>query len=150
LASLRERCDRIIAFPHWGPNMVAEPAPWQLSRASELQEAGAVLVAGHSAHVFHGVGWSPAGPVLTDLGDALDDYRVDPVLRNDLGVLAIWRPGENEEELELVGLKLEFCHTGVAREMDAEWIAARLNSACAELGTRVERVAEYRFRIRPG
>jgi hypothetical protein len=34
--------------------------------------------------------------------------------------------------------------------MDAEWIAARLNSACAQLGTRVERVAEYRFRIRPG
>ena len=49
-----------------------------------------------------------------------------------------------------MGLKLEFCHTGVAREMDAEWIAARLNSACAELGTRVERVAEYRFSIRPG
>ena len=44
-----------------------------------------------------------------------------------------------------MGLKLEFCHTGVARERDAEWIAARLNNACAELGTRVERVAESRF-----
>ena len=140
----------MIVYPHWGPNMSTSPASWQRRAAAALQDAGASLVAGHSAHVFHGIEWGEGGAVLYDLGDALDDYRVDPVLRNDLGVLAIWRPGENEEELELVGLKLEFCHTGVAREMDAEWIAARLNSACAELGTRVERVAEYRFRIRPG
>jgi hypothetical protein len=33
--------------------------------------------------------------------------------------------------------------------MDAEWIAVRLDRACAELGTRVERVDEYRFRIGP-
>jgi poly-gamma-glutamate capsule biosynthesis protein CapA/YwtB (metallophosphatase superfamily) len=147
LASLRERCDRIIAFPHWGPNMVAEPAPWQLSRASELQEAGAELVAGHSAHVFHGVGWSPAGPVLTDLGDALDDYRVDPVLRNDLGVLAIWEVGAERNALQLVGLKLEYCRTELARGADAEWTAARLKRACSALGTAVERLEEARFRV---
>jgi poly-gamma-glutamate capsule biosynthesis protein CapA/YwtB (metallophosphatase superfamily) len=147
LASLRERCDRIIAFPHWGPNMVAEPAAWQLSRAAELQEAGADLVAGHSAHVFHGVGWSPAGPVLTDLGDALDDYRVDPVLRNDLGVLAIWEVGGERDGLKLVGLKLDYCRTGLARGADAEWIAARLQRACSKLGTAVERLEEARFRV---
>ena len=89
LASLRDRCDRIIAFPHWGPNMVAESAPAAQPR-QRAAGGGAELVA---AHVFHGVGWSAAGPVLTDLGDALDDYRVDPVLRNDLGVLAIWEVG---------------------------------------------------------
>jgi poly-gamma-glutamate synthesis protein (capsule biosynthesis protein) len=150
LAKLSDACELMIVYPHWGPNMSTSPASWQRRAAAALQDAGASLVAGHSAHVFHGIEWGEGGAVLYDLGDALDDYRVDPVLRNDLGVLAIWRPGENEEELELVGLKLEFCHTGVAREMDAEWIAARLNSACAELGTRVERVAEYRFRIRPG
>jgi poly-gamma-glutamate capsule biosynthesis protein CapA/YwtB (metallophosphatase superfamily) len=150
LASLRECCDRIIAFPHWGPNMVAEPAPWQRSRASELQGAGADLVAGHSAHVFHGVGWSPAGPVLTDLGDALDDYRVDPVLRNDLGVLAIWEVAGERDELRLVGLKLDYCHTNLARGGDADWIAARLQRACSALGTVMERENESRFRVRAG
>jgi poly-gamma-glutamate synthesis protein (capsule biosynthesis protein) len=85
--------------------------------------------------------------VLSDLGDALDDYRVDPILRNDLGVLVIWRPDAGEEELELVGLKLEFCRTEVARGGDAEWIARRLESACEKLGTRVERLAEARFRL---
>jgi poly-gamma-glutamate synthesis protein (capsule biosynthesis protein) len=150
LASLDEGCDRVIAFPHWGPNMVSEPAHWQLSRAAELQEAGADLVAGHSAHIFHGVGWRDAGPVLTDLGDALDDYRVDPVLRNDLGVLAIWEAGGERDELQLVGLKLDYCHTRLARGADAEWIAGRLQRACSALGTVVERLEESRFRVTPG
>ncbi len=147
LESLSKRCDRVIASPHWGPNMAPEPAPWQLRRATELQEAGADLVAGHSAHVFHGVGSSAAGPVLTDLGDALDDYRVDPVLRNDLGLLAIWDVGSERDQLALVGLKLDYCRTGLARGADAEWIAARLEQACPRLGTAVERWGEARFRV---
>jgi poly-gamma-glutamate capsule biosynthesis protein CapA/YwtB (metallophosphatase superfamily) len=149
VAETAAACDAVIAFPHWGPNMNDSPMPWQLRVASELQAAGAALVAGHSAHVFHGVGWTDRGPVLTDLGDALDDYRIDPVLRNDLGVLAIWTPGARDEQLELVGLKLDFCRTGLATERDADWIATRLARACAPLGTRPERLAEGRFRIRP-
>src|SRR5262245_27254072 len=144
---LRQGCDRVIAFPHWGPNMNPTPARWQLRVAALLQEAGADLVAGHSAHVFHGIAWGERGPVLTDLGDALDDYRVDPVLRNDLGVLAIWRPGAGEEELELVGLKLDFCHTDLAHGADADWIADRLVTACGQLGTDIQQVADGRFRV---
>jgi hypothetical protein len=146
LARLRAECDLVVAFPHWGPNMTTQPAPWQRKAAEEMQQAGADLVAGHSAHVFHGVAWAEPGPLLFDLGDALDDYAVDPVLRNDLGVMALWRPGE----LELVGLALDFCHTRLAEGPEAEWIAARLERACGELGTRVERTAEQRFAISPG
>jgi poly-gamma-glutamate capsule biosynthesis protein CapA/YwtB (metallophosphatase superfamily) len=143
VAALRERCDAVIAFPHWGPNMTTRPASWQRRAAIELADAGADLVAGHSAHVFHGVAAWAGGLHLPDLGDALDDYRVDPVLRNDLGLLAIWRPGA--QELELVGLRLDFCRTDLARGADADWIATRLERASAELGSRVERVGEGRF-----
>ena len=149
LARLARECDQVVAFPHWGPNMTTEPASWQRRAAAELQEAGADLVAGHSAHVFHGAGWGRRGPLLYDLGDALDDYAVDTGLRNDLGVLAIWRPGDPEAELELVGLALEYCRTRLAAGHDAEWIARRLAQACEPLGTRVERIAEQRFRIAP-
>ena len=149
VATLRERADLVIAFPHWGPNMAVTPARWQRRAAAALQRAGTDLVVGHSAHVFHGIEWGKRGPVLSDLGGALDDYRVDPILRNDLGMLAIWRPGAGEEELELVGLKLEHCRTEVAEGADAEWIAARLDTTCKKLGTRVERLAEARFRAHP-
>jgi poly-gamma-glutamate capsule biosynthesis protein CapA/YwtB (metallophosphatase superfamily) len=148
LARLREECDFVVAFPHWGPNMTTEPAPWQLRVAAELQDLGADLVAGHSAHVFHGVGWGRRGPLLYDLGDALDDYAVDAQRRNDLGILAIWRPGM-APEVELVGLELEFCRTRLARGAEADWIAARLDAACHDLGTRIERTGEQRFAVAP-
>lgn len=145
VTAAHERCDVLIVFPHWGPNMTVSPARWQRRAASSLRAAGADLVAGHSAHVFHGVGWN-GGPVLFDLGDVLDDYRVDPKLRNDLGILAIWRPYA-PRQLELVGLRLEYCHTRLAEGAEAEWIAARLERACGELGSAVTRTAEQRFTI---
>jgi hypothetical protein len=147
LERLRSEADYVIAFPHWGPNMSPRPSRWQRDRAKELLAAGADVVAGHSAHVFHGVELTPRGPLLYDLGDALDDYAIDPALRNDLGVLALWRPGGR---LELVGLHLDFCRTELAAGENAEWIAARLELACGELGTSVRRLDEALFAIGPG
>ena len=135
IARLRREADAVVAFVHWGPNMTTEPAPWQRAVASELQRAGADLVAGHSSHVFHGVGRGPRGPVAYDLGGALDDYAVDARLRNDLGLLAIWEPGR--DRLEVAGLRIERCRTRRARGADAAWIAERLATASAVLGTRV-------------
>jgi poly-gamma-glutamate synthesis protein (capsule biosynthesis protein) len=146
IARLRGECDVVIAFPHWGPNMTTEPASWQRHRAAELVEAGADLVAGHSAHCFHGVALAGDRPLLYDLGDALDDYRVDPKLRNDIGLLVIWRP-DAEPRLELVGLSLEYARTELATGNDADWFAARVARACEALGTRVERVGEQRFAV---
>ena len=146
LRRLRDEADLVLAFLHWGPNMATSPARWQRERSRELLAAGADAVAGHSAHVFHGVELTPSGPVLYDLGDALDDYAIDDELRNDLGVLARWRPG-GEPEVELVGLRLDFCRTELAAGADADWIARRLERACDELGTSVRRVDEGRFAL---
>jgi poly-gamma-glutamate capsule biosynthesis protein CapA/YwtB (metallophosphatase superfamily) len=141
LQRLRAAADLVIAFPHWGPNMTTEPARSQRRRAEELVAAGADIVAGHSSHAFHGAGRVDGRPVLYDLGGAVDDYAIDPLLRNDLGLLALWRPGA-ARDLELVGWRLGYCETGLAREGDADWIAERLERACAELGTRCERLDE--------
>jgi poly-gamma-glutamate synthesis protein (capsule biosynthesis protein) len=145
---LKRDCDHVIAFPHWGPNMTTAPAAWQRRRAAELAAAGADLVAGHSAHCFHGAAFVEDRPVLYDLGDALDDYRVDPRLRNDVGMLAIWRPGA-EPALEAVGLRLLYARTELATGPDADWFAARLTRACEALGTRAERLDEQRFALIP-
>jgi poly-gamma-glutamate capsule biosynthesis protein CapA/YwtB (metallophosphatase superfamily) len=122
----------VLVSPHWGPNMTPEPVSHVRRAAAALLEAGAALVAGHSAHVFHGV----AGRVLFDLGDFVDDYRVDPVLRNDLGLLWLVDLEDGAPvRLEAVPLKLDFCHTRVASAADASWIARRFVDACAQLGT---------------
>src|SRR5919204_276720 len=99
-----------------------------------LLEAGARLVAGTSAHVFQGV----ADNVLYDLGDFLDDYARDPLLRNDLGLLFLVElEPDGPRRIEAVPLKLEFTFTGLARGDDAAWIRRRFRKACAELGTEV-------------
>jgi poly-gamma-glutamate capsule biosynthesis protein CapA/YwtB (metallophosphatase superfamily) len=124
----------LIVSPHWGPNMTSSPPRYVRAAAGELLDAGATLVAGHSAHVFHGV----ASGVLFDLGDFVDDYRIDPQLRNDLGVLFLVEfEGSRPARLEAVPLKLEYCYTRLARGKDYEWIKRRLRAACGEFGTEV-------------
>jgi poly-gamma-glutamate capsule biosynthesis protein CapA/YwtB (metallophosphatase superfamily) len=126
--------DAVLVTPHWGPNMAAEPVPHVRRAAQALLEAGATVVAGHSAHVFQGV----EGSILYDLGDFLDDYAVDPRLRNDLGLLFFVTIDERGPfRLEAIPLKLEFCYTKLAQGEDAAWIRKRFVEACATFGTEV-------------
>lgn len=126
--------DIVIVSPHWGPNMVAEPVPHVRRAAREFLAAGATLVAGHSAHVFHGVD----GAVLYDLGDFIDDYATQPELRNDLGLLfLVTFDGRAPVLIEAVPLALDYCHTRLADRDEAAWITRRFRAACAVFGTTV-------------
>ncbi len=126
--------DAVLVTPHWGPNMAAAPVRHVRAAAAALLDAGATLIAGHSAHVFQGV----QGAVLYDLGDFLDDYAVDPVLRNDLGLLFLVTLDEHGPvRLEGIPLKLEYCYTRLAEGEDARWVRRRFQQACAAFGTRV-------------
>jgi poly-gamma-glutamate capsule biosynthesis protein CapA/YwtB (metallophosphatase superfamily) len=126
--------DAVLATPHWGPNMTTAPVPHVVRAASALVEAGATIVAGHSAHVFHGV----QGRILYDLGDFLDDYAVDPVLRNDIGLLfLVALEASGPVRLEALPLKLDFCSTKLARGDDAAWARQRFRTACAAFGVEV-------------
>lgn len=128
--------DVVLVTPHWGPNLVTEPVPAVRRAAQQLLDAGATFLAGHSAHVFHGVGER----VLYDLGDVLDDYAVDPVRRNDLGVLAVVvLDGPVPVRVEVVPLRLDHCSTRPAAGEEAAWVAERLTTASADLGTAVRR-----------
>jgi poly-gamma-glutamate synthesis protein (capsule biosynthesis protein) len=130
----RVEADAVLVTPHWGPNMATAPLPHIRRAAARLRAAGATLVAGHSAHVFQGV----EGSILYDLGDFLDDYAVDPDLRNDLGLLFLVEfDDEGAVRLEAVPLKLEFCYTRLAASEDAAWIRDRFTDACRKLGTEV-------------
>jgi poly-gamma-glutamate capsule biosynthesis protein CapA/YwtB (metallophosphatase superfamily) len=134
IRSARSEADAVLLTPHWGPNMTPEPVPHVRQAAETLIEAGATLVAGHSAHVFQGV----TGSVLFDLGDFIDDYAVDPFLRNDLGLLFVVDVGpEGPRRLEGVPLRLDFCSTRLAEGDDREWIFRRFREACSAFGVEV-------------
>lgn len=141
VADLRDRADVTLVTPHWGPNMVREPVPHVRDAARALRDEGATLVAGHSAHVFHGA----ADGVLYDLGDFIDDYAVDARLRNDLGLLFLvtftrvaGTTGYRPVRVEAVPLALDYGHTRLADAGEWRWVARRFRAACAALGVVVE------------
>jgi poly-gamma-glutamate synthesis protein (capsule biosynthesis protein) len=131
-----EDADLVLATPHWGPNMTAEPIGRVRRAADALLAAGAALIAGHSAHVFHGV----APRVLFDLGDFLDDYAADRKLRNDLGLLwLVDLEADGPRRIRALPVALDFCFTRVASPAEADWIERRLRRLCAPFGTTVDR-----------
>jgi poly-gamma-glutamate capsule biosynthesis protein CapA/YwtB (metallophosphatase superfamily) len=125
----------VVITPHWGPNMTRTPLPYIREAAERFIEAGATLVAGHSAHVFHGT----AQRVIYDLGDLIDDYARDGELRNDLSLL--WTATIHQDRsvtLEAQPLHLDYAHTRTPNEQERTWIRTRLTEACREFETEVE------------
>ena len=128
----------VLVTPHWGPNMVVEPRDYVRRAARALREAGASLIAGHSAHVPHGV----EDTTLYDLGDFIDDYATDSFVRNDLSLMfLVDLERDGPRRLEAVPLKLDYCHTRLADGADAAWIKQRFRRACRHLGTDVSEEA---------
>ncbi|MBC6469765.1 CapA family protein [Actinomadura alba] len=131
---LRRDAGTVLVTPHWGPNMTTEPPAYVREAARVLVAAGAALVAGHSAHVFHGVDW----PVVYDAGDFIDDYAVDPWRRNDLGLLFIVTLDDRGPQLiEAVPLALDYCRTRLAEGAERDWIRRRFTAACGAFGATV-------------
>jgi poly-gamma-glutamate capsule biosynthesis protein CapA/YwtB (metallophosphatase superfamily) len=127
-----EAASGALVCPHWGPNMTPAPVPPVGAAARRLRDAGATLVAGTSAHVFHGV----EDRILYDLGDFVDDYAVNSRLRNDLGLLFLVDvEPDGPRRIEAVPLRLEYAHTRLARGEEADWIRRRFREACCALGT---------------
>lgn len=133
IGSAAYEADAVLVTPHWGPNMTERPPDYVQAAARELVNAGATLVAGHSAHVFHAV----AERVIYDMGEFIDDYAIYPDLRNDLGLLFLVTLDPTPVRLEALPLVIEYCRTGLADGADWEWIRNRFTGACAAFDTTV-------------
>lgn len=130
----------VVVSLHWGPNMVLRPPPHFRRIAEAAAEAGAGVLHGHSAHVPQGVGAHRGIPLLFDTGDVVDDYAVDPTLRNDRSFLyRLTVEGGAVRRLELVPIQLEYARVRLARPGEAEPLLARTEALSAELGTLLRR-----------
>lgn len=131
--------DWVVVSAHWGPNMRLYPPPHFRAFAHALIEAGADVFHGHSAHVFQGLEVYQGKPILYDCGEFVDDYAVDPVLRNDWGLLYALKFDKRIRDVELTPLFIDNCQVNLATGPTWEAIAERVQMLSAELGTPVSR-----------
>lgn len=130
----------VVLSLHWGPNWAERP-PRRFRRFARAAIAlGVDLVHGHSAHRFQGVEIHRGRPILYDTGEALDDYEVDPEMRNDRSfVFLVDVEGRRVRALTLVPILLRSGEVGLGRDRDFEETCERMQVLSAELGTRFER-----------
>jgi poly-gamma-glutamate synthesis protein (capsule biosynthesis protein) len=128
----------LVLSNHWGPNMVLRPtAPFQ-AFARAAVDRGFDLYFGHSAHVFQGIEVYHDRLILYDTGDFLDDYVVDPVLRNDWSCLVLADyDGGRLMHVELVPVVLTFARVHQAVGTEQQAILERVRDLSAALGTRL-------------
>jgi len=139
-AARADGAEFVILSLHWGPNMRRRPPQHFQQFAQAALDRGVDMIHGHSAHIFQGVAVRQGKPILYDTGDFLDDYAVDPVLRNDQSLLflADVEPA-GTRELRMVPVRLNYGVVNRATGQDAEEICERMQAFSAELGTTVER-----------
>jgi poly-gamma-glutamate synthesis protein (capsule biosynthesis protein) len=138
LEAARPQADLVIFSIHWGPNMRERPTPEYRDFARHVIDAGADVFWGHSAHLVQGVELWHGKPILFDTGDFVDDYAVDPELRNDLSALFVLsvRP-PIIDRIDLVPVAISDRQVNRALGKDREWFCQRFAALSAELGTDV-------------
>ncbi len=121
---------------HWGPNMVAVP-PRQFRGAAERSLEFANLVHGHSAHVFQGVERRAARFILYDTGDFVDDYAVDPWLRNDwsFAFLCDVTLAGVIERVRMIPVRLRYARVDLATGLEFQEVCDCMRARAALLGT---------------
>ncbi|SEO23594.1 poly-gamma-glutamate synthesis protein (capsule biosynthesis protein) [Halogranum amylolyticum] len=136
--------DLVVASLHWGPNMVERPPKSFQRFAHWLVESGVDLVHGHSAHVFQGVELYRGVPILYDTGDFVDDYAVDPDLRNDRSFLfeVVVTTAGDVESVRLSPTEIANCSVDPAPAHVAEWSRDRMVDLSAAFGTQFGRDGE--------
>jgi poly-gamma-glutamate capsule biosynthesis protein CapA/YwtB (metallophosphatase superfamily) len=128
--------DTIIFSNHWGPNMVQRPKEIFRWFARAVIDRGVDIYYGHSAHVFQGVEIYRGKPILYDTGDFIDDYAVDPKLRNDWSFLFQVSVEDGRfERLDLAPVKLSYARVDLATGSERETILNRMEHLSAEMGT---------------
>ncbi len=132
----RQGAGLVLVSDHWGPNMQERPADRFRRFAHAVLESGADLYWGHSSHLFQGVELYQGKPIFYDTGDFVDDYAVDPVLRNDRSALVLCTVAPSGvERVRLLPVLIENFQVNLATGSEFDAIVSRLQTLSAELGT---------------
>lgn len=137
IATLKEDGASLVVMSlHWGPNMAQSPPRHFRDFAHAAIDRGVHLIHGHSAHIFQGVEVYRSGLILYDTGDFIDDYAVDPLLRNDWSfIFLVEMEFGRIHRLRLIPVRLEYTRTNLAIGKEFDVIRGRMRRLCSEFHT---------------
>lgn len=137
IAKVRKQVKVLILSIHWGPNMKERPSKDFIDFAHQLIDCGVDILHGHSAHIFQGVEVYKGKLILYDTGDFVDDYYVDPQLRNDRSFLFLVDLDQNGHllALRLIPVFISNFQVNLATGKNASESLTRMQSLSKELHT---------------
>ena len=138
IRALKKEVDVLVVSLHWGPNMRTQPTPAYIDAAHAMINAGADIIHGHSAHIFQGIEVYKNKLILYDTGDFVDDYRVDPLLRNDWSFLFLVTITKNNiVSVKLVPTVINTMQVTLAKQSEKDKIIARMQELSKQFGTTI-------------
>lgn len=138
IAHLRQQVDIVIISLHWGPNMRQRPTQEYIDAAHQMINAGADIIHGHSAHIFQGIELYNSKLIMYDTGDFVDDYQIDPVLRNDQSILVFVTVDKKEvKQVKVIPLIISNMQVNQAEGSEASSILKKIQALSVELSTQI-------------
>ena len=138
IKEVKNESDIVVVSAHWGPNMRQRPTKKFKEFAHAVIDAGADIFHGHSAHVFQGIEVYKGKLIMYDAGDFVDDYAIDPILRNDQTFLFLVTLSKNKiEKIELVPGLIDYMQVNKAYGNEFEEIADKMIKLSEEMGTKI-------------
>jgi len=139
ILTLRPRVDILVLSMHWGPNMRERPNNLHKDFARQLLDLGVDILHGHSAHIFQGVEVYKNKLILYDTGDFIDDYHVDPVLRNDRSFFfKVTVDKKGVRELSMIPTLISHFQVNKSTGNEAMETMERMRQLCKEMNTSLQ------------
>ena len=138
ISTLRNLVDIVIVSLHWGPNMKQRPSEQFIQFAHNLIDAGVDIIHGHSSHVFQGIEIYKNKIIMYDTGDFIDDYAVDPLLRNDQSLFfAITATKKGLQSITLTPVIINNMQVNIAEGLEKQEIMKRITRLSQEFNTTI-------------
>lgn len=136
IEALRSKVECLIVTLHWGPNNQETPTRAFQDFAHTLIDLGVDIIHGHSAHITQGIEIYRKKLILYDTGDFVDDYHVDPRLRNDHSfIFRVEVTKTGIQKVKLIPVLISNCQVNLAPCKDYTHMAARMQSLSTQFGT---------------
>ncbi len=140
LKEIKNKVDILILSLHWGPNMTKEPSEDFKDFAHSAIDYGADIIHGHSAHIFQGIEIYKKKVIMYDTGDFIDDYAIDPFLRNDRSFLFLVEMGNKKfNRVILYPTIISNFKVNFAKGKDFNEILQRMRFLCKEMKTEIKK-----------